>query len=63
MVLATNARSLSKNTPKEVILQDLGPPISHALPIPGVKAEVCDFFTPQVVRDADFYYLKACLHN
>ena len=48
---------------RKVILQDLGPPIEHALKSPGVDAMVADFFRPQPVQGASFYYLKHVPHD
>lgn len=46
-----------------VILQDLPQAIDMALQTPGVENTVHDFFTPQPVKNAKFYYLKIVLHD
>ncbi|KAG6355036.1 hypothetical protein INS49_004117 [Diaporthe citri] len=49
--------------PGRVVLQDLPHSIARAFPTPGVENMAHDFFTPQPVLGAKFYYLHAVLHN
>ncbi|MCJ1382181.1 hypothetical protein MMC17_005293 [Xylographa soralifera] len=51
------------NLPGRVILQDLPQTIEHAPPIDGVSQQAHDFFTPQPVTGARFYYLRNILHD
>ncbi|KAA8570871.1 hypothetical protein EYC84_000260 [Monilinia fructicola] len=46
-----------------IVLQDRPETIKIAPSIKGVKAMAHDFFTPQVVIGADFYYLRTVLHD
>ncbi|TGO15597.1 hypothetical protein BTUL_0038g00270 [Botrytis tulipae] len=49
-----------------VIFQDLPGEIEHAVSqgLPdGVEAMVHDFYTPQIIKGAKFYYLRAILHD
>ncbi|KAJ2999001.1 hypothetical protein NUW58_g141 [Xylaria curta] len=46
-----------------VILQDLPHSISNALPTPGVENMAHDFFEPQPVKGAKFYFTRGVLHN
>lgn len=49
--------------PGRVILQDLPHSIAAALATPGVENMVHDFFKPQPVRGAKFYFLRGVFHN
>ncbi|KAM3066195.1 hypothetical protein ACMFMG_012155 [Clarireedia jacksonii] len=54
------------NLKGRIILQDLPGEIAHATSegIPeGIEAMVHDFYTPQVIKGAKFYYLRAILHD
>jgi len=51
------------NVPGRVILQDLPETIAAALPTPGVENIAHDFFTPQPIKDAKYYYLAHVLHD
>ncbi|KAI1778089.1 S-adenosyl-L-methionine-dependent methyltransferase [Hypoxylon cercidicola] len=46
-----------------VVLQDLQHSINKALPTPGVENMVHDFFKPQPIKGAKFYFLRGVLHN
>lgn len=48
---------------RPIVLEDLAAAITHALPTPGVENRVYDFFTPQPIKGASFYYLKSVLHD
>ncbi|ROT39597.1 S-adenosyl-L-methionine-dependent methyltransferase [Sodiomyces alkalinus F11] len=49
--------------PGPVILQDLPHSIAKALPTPGVENTAHNFFEPQPVRGAKFYFARGVLHN
>ncbi|KAI0428314.1 S-adenosyl-L-methionine-dependent methyltransferase [Xylaria sp. FL1042] len=49
--------------PGRVILQDLPHSIDKALPTPRVENLAHDFFNPQPIEGANFYYLRGVLHN
>lgn len=51
------------NVPGQVILQDLPHSIAKALPTPGVDNVAHNFFEPQPVRGAKFYFARGVLHN
>ncbi|KAL2043501.1 hypothetical protein N7G274_003808 [Stereocaulon virgatum] len=51
------------HVPGRVILQDLPHSIDKALPTPGVENMVHDFFEPQPVKEAKFYFTRGVLHN
>ncbi|KAL1848717.1 hypothetical protein Daus18300_013507 [Diaporthe australafricana] len=51
------------NLEGRVVLQDLPHSIARAFPTPGVENMAHDFFTPQPVLGAKYYYLHAVLHN
>ncbi|GAQ39340.1 hypothetical protein AtubIFM55763_000145 [Aspergillus tubingensis] len=46
-----------------VIVQDLAQTLAHAIDFPGVEKQMYDFFTPQVVKGAKFYYLRNIFHD
>ncbi|KAI1179302.1 S-adenosyl-L-methionine-dependent methyltransferase [Nemania sp. FL0916] len=46
-----------------VILQDLPHSIAKALPTPRVENIAHDFFEPQPIKGAKFYYLRGVCHN
>ncbi|KAI0407023.1 S-adenosyl-L-methionine-dependent methyltransferase [Xylaria palmicola] len=50
-------------TPGRVILQDLPHSIAKALPTPRVENLAHDFFEPQPITQAKFYFLRGVLHN
>ncbi|KAF7956538.1 hypothetical protein EAE96_003874 [Botrytis aclada] len=49
--------------PGRVILQDLPHSIENALPTQGVENMVHNFFDPQPIKGAKFYFLRGVLHN
>ncbi|KAF4449246.1 O-methyl transferase B [Fusarium albosuccineum] len=51
------------HVPGRVILQDLSYNMDRALATPGVENMAHNFFEPQPVLGAKFYYLRECLHN
>ncbi|KAJ5281522.1 O-methyltransferase B [Penicillium angulare] len=46
-----------------VIVQDLPQTTEHAIQHPGVGAIAYDFFTPQPIKGAKFYYLRNIFHD
>ncbi|KAJ8062109.1 hypothetical protein OCU04_008670 [Sclerotinia nivalis] len=51
------------DVPGRVILQDLPHSIAEALKTPGVENLVHNFFDPQPIKGAKFYYMRGVLHN
>jgi len=49
--------------PGRVILQDLPGTLEQVLPIPGVEAMAQNFFEPQAIKSAKFYYMRNILHD
>ncbi|RYP63793.1 hypothetical protein DL769_006859 [Monosporascus sp. CRB-8-3] len=49
--------------PGRVILQDLPHSIEKALQIPGVENLSHNFFDPQPIKGAKFYFIRGVLHN
>lgn len=49
--------------PGRVILQDLPHSIAQALPTAGVENVAHNFFEPQPIKDAKFYFLRGVLHD
>ncbi|KJZ69766.1 hypothetical protein HIM_10849 [Hirsutella minnesotensis 3608] len=49
--------------PGRVILQDLPATVTQALPTPGVESMAHDFFEPQPVKGAKFYFMRGVPHN
>lgn len=49
--------------PGRIILQDLPDTIARALPTAGVENMAHDFFEPQPVRGAKFYFMRGVPHN
>ncbi|CAI7613307.1 unnamed protein product [Penicillium discolor] len=46
-----------------LVLQDLPEAVNDLAPIDGVKAETYDFFQPQPIIGAKFYYLRRIMHD
>ncbi|KAJ5525459.1 hypothetical protein N7494_012109 [Penicillium frequentans] len=46
-----------------VIVQDLAPTLAHALKHPKVGTSEQDFFQPQTIKGAKFYYLRNIFHD
>ncbi|KAF9248729.1 hypothetical protein DTO013E5_1479 [Penicillium roqueforti] len=46
-----------------LVLQDLPAAVQNLPPIDGVKAEAYDFFQPQPIIGAKFYYLRRIMHD
>ncbi|KAJ5960189.1 O-methyltransferase family 2 [Penicillium vulpinum] len=46
-----------------LVLQDLPEAVEHLPPINGVRAEAYDFFQPQPIIGAKFYYLRRIIHD
>ncbi|KAI1412110.1 S-adenosyl-L-methionine-dependent methyltransferase [Hypoxylon sp. FL1857] len=51
------------HVPGRVILQDLPHSIAKALPTPRVENMVHNFFDPQPIKGAKFYFLRGVCHN
>lgn len=49
--------------PGRIIVQDISSTLDVAKPIPGVEFMVQDFFRPQHIHGAKFYYLRHVLHD
>lgn len=47
----------------KLVLQDLPQTLAHVPKIDGVEVQVHNFFEPQVVKGAKFYYLRNILHD
>ncbi|TGO09619.1 hypothetical protein BTUL_0159g00040 [Botrytis tulipae] len=47
----------------KLVLQDLPQTLEHVPKIDGVETIVHNFFEPQVIKDAKFYYLRNILHD
>ncbi|KAM0319817.1 hypothetical protein ACHAO8_000859 [Botrytis cinerea] len=56
-------RTEKPNVLGRVILQELDHAIKNALPMKDVELEVHDFFTPQTVTGAKYYYMRNILHD
>lgn len=56
-------RSKYPTLPGRVIVQDLPESVNVATPAQGVEFMPYDFFTPQPVHGARFYYMRTILHN
>ena len=46
-----------------IIVQDIAATLDQAKPINGIEFMMCDFFQPQPIKDAKFYYFRHVLHN
>ncbi|KAB5542733.1 o-methyltransferas-like protein [Coniochaeta sp. 2T2.1] len=51
------------SVPGRVILQDRPENVAKAFQTPGVENIAYDFFTPQPIKGAKFYYFRTVLHN
>ncbi|KAI1089141.1 O-methyl transferase B [Rostrohypoxylon terebratum] len=49
--------------PGRIILEDLPGTVAQALPTPGVENLAHDFFTPQPIKGAKFYFMRGVPHN
>ncbi|KUJ18479.1 O-methyl transferase B [Mollisia scopiformis] len=56
-------KEMYPDIPGRVILQDLSHSIANALQTPGVENMEHDFFEPQPIKGAKFYYMRGVLHN
>jgi len=61
--LALKTKFPQFDQPGRLVLQDLGPTIEHSIPMDNVNAMVHDFFTPQPIKGAKFYYMRNVLHD
>ena len=58
--------ALSRRMPQNsgrIVLQDLAPAVSQAIPCEGVEHMVYDFWTEQPIKGAAFYYMRNVLHD
>lgn len=49
--------------PGRIIVQDIPSTLDGAQPIPGIELTIHDFFQPQPIPHAKFYYFRHVLHN
>ena len=49
--------------PGRIVVQDIPSTLAGAQPVPGIEFQEHDFFQPQPVKGAKFYYLRHVLHN
>lgn len=56
-------RSQVLHVPGRVVVQDVGSTLAHAPRLDGIEFKEHDFFTPQPIRNAKFYYLRHILHD
>ena len=56
-------RNRYPNIPGRIVVQDIPETLAGATPVPGIEFAAHDFFQPQPVRGAKFYYLRHVLHN
>ncbi|KAK7741958.1 hypothetical protein SLS62_010853 [Diatrype stigma] len=56
-------RAMYPDLPGRVILQDLPDTVVRALDTPGVENMAHDFFQPQPVQGAKFYFMRGVPHN
>ena len=51
------------NIPGRIILQDLPPTIEQAPSSEGIEAMAHDYYTPQTIKHAKYYYFRNIMHN
>ncbi|KAF2795939.1 methyltransferase B [Melanomma pulvis-pyrius CBS 109.77] len=51
------------DAPGRIIVQDIPETLDRAKPVEGIEFQVQDFFKPQQVKGAKFYYLRHILHD
>jgi demethylsterigmatocystin 6-O-methyltransferase len=51
------------NLPGRIIVQDIPATLDQAKPIDGIEFKVHDFFQPQTIKEAKFYYFRHVLHD
>lgn len=56
-------KSKYPNLDGRVILQDIPQTLEHVPPMEGVEVMVQNFFEPQAIKGAKFYYLRNILHD
>ncbi|KAI0406755.1 S-adenosyl-L-methionine-dependent methyltransferase [Xylaria palmicola] len=56
-------KEMYPDVPGRVVLQDLPHSLANALSTPGVENMQHDFFQPQPIRNAKFYFLRGVLHD
>lgn len=60
---AITFRNKFPNIPGRVIVQEIPSTLEGAQPVPGIELNVHDFFEPQPIKEAKFYYFRHVLHN
>ncbi|KAI0023438.1 O-methyl transferase B [Xylariomycetidae sp. FL0641] len=56
-------KNMYPDLPGRIILEDLPGTVAQALPTPGVENLAHDFFQPQPVKGAKFYFMRGVPHN
>lgn len=56
-------KSRVPSTPGRIIVQDIASTLANAPSIEGIEFQEHDFFTPQPIKSAKFYYLRHILHD
>ncbi|KAF9697183.1 hypothetical protein EKO04_004988 [Ascochyta lentis] len=49
--------------PGRIVVQDVASTLAYALKIDGIEFQEHDFFTPQPIKGAKYYYLRHILHD
>ena len=49
--------------PGRIVVQDVPATLAHAPKVEGIEFSAYDFFTPQPIRGAKFYYMRHVLHD
>jgi demethylsterigmatocystin 6-O-methyltransferase len=49
--------------PGRIVVQDVPSTLAHAPAVDGIEFQAHDFFTPQPIRGAKFYYFRHILHD
>lgn len=56
-------KSRIPTVPGRIVVQDVASTLAHAPAVEGVEFQEHDFFTPQPIEGAKFYYLRHILHD
>ncbi|KAI4668844.1 uncharacterized protein J4E78_002672 [Alternaria triticimaculans] len=49
--------------PGRIVVQDVPSTLAHAPHVDGIEFQAHDFFTPQPIREAKFYYFRHIMHD
>lgn len=49
--------------PGRIVVQDIPSTLDHAPKVDGIEFQAYDFFTPQPIKGAKFYYLRHIMHD